>query len=274
VPEPELLRSARDGNEAAREELVEAFAPLIAGMARRYRNARGVDRGELMQEGVVGLLRALERYDPEVGPFWPYASWWVRQAMQRLVAELTRPVVLSDRALRQLARVRNAHSEHLRSVRTEPSTIELAKRAGLTRTQVEALAAVERPARRLEEPIGRGDPSGGTLGELLADPVAEDDYGRVEELGDIEEMRRLASGLSDREREILAARFGLNGPEQTLRQIAGQLELSAERVRQIELHALAKLRSAAASRVSARRPSSSPHRRPPDSRRSCECRSR
>ena len=76
---------------------------------------------ELMQEGVVGLLRALERYDPEVGPFWPYASWWVRQAMQRLVAELTRPVVLSDRALRQLARVRNAHSEHLRSVRSEPS---------------------------------------------------------------------------------------------------------------------------------------------------------
>ena len=97
-----MLRAARDGNEAAREELVEAFTPLIASMARRYRNARRVDRGELMQEGVVGLLRALERYDPEVGPFWPYASWWVRQAMQRLVCTCA-PV--HDYTGRQVARV-------------------------------------------------------------------------------------------------------------------------------------------------------------------------
>lgn len=245
APEAELLRAARNGDEAARAELVYAFTPLIAGMARRYRNSKGVDRGELMQEGVVGLLRALERYDCEAGPFWPYASWWVRQAMQRLVAELTRPVVLSDRAMRQLARVRSAHSEHVRSRRAEPSTMELAQRSGLTRTQIEALAAVERLPRGLEEPIGHDDTAGGTLGELLADPLSEDDYGRVEELQSVEEVRRLAAGLPERERQILAAHFGLDGPEQTLRQIAGRLDLSAERVRQIEVHALGKLRDAA-----------------------------
>jgi RNA polymerase primary sigma factor len=76
-------------------------------VARVYRGSRSITRIELMQEGVVGLLRALERFDPDAGvPFWGYAVWWVRQAMQQLIAELTRPMVLSDRALRHLARLK------------------------------------------------------------------------------------------------------------------------------------------------------------------------
>lgn len=245
APERELLLAARSGDAIAREALVDAFVPLIGGMARRYRNSQGVDRSELMQEGVVGLLRALQRYDCEAGPFWPYASWWVRQAMQRLVAELTRPVVLSDRALRQLARIKDAHTEHVQRERKEPSIEELAAGAGLTRRQVETLAAVDRAPRRLEEPITRDQEVCGTFGELLADPDAEDEYGRMEELEEIEEMRHLAADLCDREREILAARFGLDGPAETLRQVASHLNLSAERVRQIEERALEKLRDAA-----------------------------
>jgi RNA polymerase primary sigma factor len=237
--------AARGGDAAARAELVEAFTPLIGSMARRYRNSEGVDRSELMQEGVVGLLRALERYDCEGGPFWPYASWWVRQAMQRLVAELTRPVVLSDRALRQLARIKDAHCEHLQREGAEPSSSDLAARSGLTRRQVETLAAVDRAPRRLEEPIGRDDDATGSFGELLADPVAEDEYDRLQEQEEIHGVRQLRSGLCQRERAILAARFGLDGPEQTLRQIACRLGLSAERVRQIEERALEKLRDAA-----------------------------
>ena len=90
----------------ARDRLVQRYMPLIGSIARTYAGTRNVDRGELMQEGVVGLLRALRRYDPEIGTsFWAYASWWVRQAMQQLVSEMARPIVLSDRALRQLARV-------------------------------------------------------------------------------------------------------------------------------------------------------------------------
>jgi RNA polymerase sigma factor (sigma-70 family) len=110
--ERRLVQAAKGGDRQAREQLVEAFLPLIAGVARVYRSSGGIKRTELMQEGVVGLLRALERYDPGLEvPFWGYATWWVRQAMQQLVAELTRPMVLSDRALRQLSQLKRAHGE-------------------------------------------------------------------------------------------------------------------------------------------------------------------
>src|SRR5581483_3642954 len=100
--EPALLARAQNGGPREREELVDAYLPMIASVARAYRRSTGIDRDELTQEGVVGLLRALERYEPERGvPFWGYAAWWVRQSMQQAVSELARPVVLSDRALRQ-----------------------------------------------------------------------------------------------------------------------------------------------------------------------------
>jgi hypothetical protein len=171
--------AARAGDPAARAELVEAFMPLIAAAARPYRNLH-VQRVELLQERVVGLLRALEGFDPARGlPFWAYASWWVRQAMQSLVAELTRAVVLSDRALRSLARLRDAHGEALGESGQEPTHGELAARTGLTREQVDDLMATERPARSLEEPLAGEDGVVGIFGDLLVDPLAEREYERV-----------------------------------------------------------------------------------------------
>ena len=244
--ERELVLAAKRGDRAATARLVEAFLPLVASVARIYRSSRAVDRIELMQEGVVGLLRALECYDPERGtPFWAYASWWVRQAMQHLVAELTRPVVLSDRALRQLARVKDAHRARLQARGREPSVAELASESGLDPAQVENLVAADRAPRALEQPLDREDGSVGTFGELLADPLAEDEYELVVGRLEVEELRSLLSGLSDRERAVLRARYGLDGAEQTLREIGGAHGLSAERVRQIEQRALGKLRAAA-----------------------------
>src|SRR4051794_11966076 len=99
-----LAAQARAGPE--RDRLVGAYLPLIGSVARTYVATGNVERRELMQEGIVGLLRALQRFDPEFGvSLWAYASWWVRQAMQQLVSEMARPIVLSDRALRQLARL-------------------------------------------------------------------------------------------------------------------------------------------------------------------------
>jgi RNA polymerase primary sigma factor len=247
ILERALVLGAADGDAHAREQLVETFLPLISGVARRYRNASGVDREELLQEGVVGLLRALQRYDPKLGlPFWPYASWWVRQAMQRLVAELTHPTVLSDRALRQLARIKAAHHEHVQANGREPSIAELAHEAGLAKEQVQTLVAVDRPARGIEEPAARNDEGGGTFAELLADPRAEDDYERLAQEEEIAEVRSLTRDLGAREREILRARYGFDGSRQTLRQIGNRLGLSAERVRQIEERALGKLRESVA----------------------------
>jgi RNA polymerase primary sigma factor len=246
--ERRLVLAAAGGDALAREELVEQFLPLIGSVARGYRSTAGVERAELMQEGVVGLLRALERFDPAMGtPFWAYASWWVRQAMQQLVAQVRRPVVLSDRALRQLARVKDARRVHVQSEGMEPSNAQLAKRTGLAVAQVQRLIAIDRAPRGLDEPLGSGsDDRAGTIGDTVADPAGKDEYERVISRVAGDQVSGLPDSLSAREREILCARYGIGCDAKTLRQIADGFDLSAERVRQIEERALAKLRTAAA----------------------------
>jgi RNA polymerase primary sigma factor len=243
--ERELVAASQRGDPAARARLVEAFLPRIASAARVYRTSDSVDAVELIQEGVVGLLRALERYDSERGvPFWGYAVFWVRQAMQQLVAELTTPAVLSDRALRQLARVKEAHRTALNETGREPARADLASRAGLSEDQVAGLLAAGRPARSTDEPVVGDEGAVGTFGELLVDPLAEGEYERLLDAIETEQLLSLLSGLSERERKIVRARFGLDGEEESLRELGRRLGLSAERVRQLEQRALGKLATA------------------------------
>jgi RNA polymerase primary sigma factor len=259
--EERLVRAAKAGDAIARARLVEAFLPQISSMARIYRQTPTIQRLELLQEGVVGLLRAIERYDPDRGaPFWSYASWWVRQAMQQLVAELTRPTILSDRALRELARVRDAQREALAAADRPPRLAEIARRAGLSPERVQTLLALDRPVRSLDEQLSDEEGERASLGELLDDPLAEAEYERVLDAIEAEELLALLSGLSDREREILRARYGLDGEEQSLAEVAGRLGVSAERVRQLEQRALAKLRAAARSDGRARGRTGRPER--------------
>jgi RNA polymerase primary sigma factor len=258
--ERRLVQAAKDGDRRATGELVEAFLPSIAGVARVYRGSASITRVELMQEGVVGLLRALERYDPALGvPFWGYATWWVRQAMQQLIAELTRPTVLSDRALRHLAQLKRAHGDYLQAHGHEPTASQLATDTGLTHGQVGELLALERIPQSLDEPVQGADGQLGAFGELFADPLAEDAYEQLLDESEIEQVRALLGSLNERERTILRARYGLDGDERSLRDIGERLGLSAERVRQIENRALGKLRA-----VSARSPATD---RPDEQRR-------
>jgi RNA polymerase sigma factor (sigma-70 family) len=244
--ERELVLAAAAGDQSAREELVEAFLPAIGGIARRYRMAFGVERSELLQEGVVGLLRAVERFDPSSGtPFWAYASWWVRRSMQQLVSEVTRPTVLSDRAQRTLASVREARRKHVQDHGREPSTDELAAASGLSREQVDSILAVERAPRVLSDPLGVDDGTAGTLGDQIADPVSEDEYERIIQQLVTEQVSALTDALDERERTVLFGHYGVGRPPQSLRELGASLGLSAERVRQIEEHALDKLRAEA-----------------------------
>jgi RNA polymerase primary sigma factor len=242
--ERDLVVAAAVGDPVATADLVEALMPAISGIGRLYRNTPGVDRAELLQEGVVGLLRAVKRYDATLGtPFWAYASWWVRQSMQQLVAQVTRPIVLSDRALRGLARIRDARRELAQKHGREPTADEVAAAAGLTREQAEGLLAIERPSRALEEPVGSFE-STGTLADIIEDPEAETEYARVLERMEIDQVRALTEDLGERDREILAEHYGLGRPARTLREIGDDLGVSPERVRQLEERALAKLRDA------------------------------
>ena len=169
--EQALVLSAKRGGARQREDLIEALRPSIAAVARRYRHAKGVSHAELMQEGIVGLLRGLERFDPQRGvPFWAYASWWVRQAMQQLVAELSRPIVpLQDRALRGLAHVKETRRTLEQNWGREPTRHELTRAADVPSAHLERLMCADQAPRGLQEPVSDQTTGATTLGDLVDD---------------------------------------------------------------------------------------------------------
>jgi RNA polymerase primary sigma factor len=246
--ERDLVVATEAGDEAATRQLVDSFLPTIGSLARRFGAGGQVRRAELMQEGVAGLLFAAKRYDPRMNtPFWGYASFWVRKAMQELVAEVARPVALSDHAVRGLARVRAARRDLLQAHGAEPTTDQLASETGLTVTQLESLLVIERPARSFEEPLSGGEESTtATFGEMVADPGAEQEYEQVLDRMEFDTVRDLADRLDERERTVLWAHYGLGQAPRTLNEIGSDLGVTAERIRQIEKEALEKLREAAA----------------------------
>jgi RNA polymerase primary sigma factor len=243
--ERDLVLAAGSGKPDGSRQLVEAFLPAIAGMARRFPSGDGVDRQELVQEGVAGLLLAARRYDPALDtPFWGYASFWVRKGMQELVADLIRPVALSDRAVRQLARIKVARSEHLRTHSAEPTNEALSSATGLPQAQIESLLTAERRPRGIEEPLNPDQKTTATVGDTIADPLAERAYEHVLDEIETREVHDLDDHLDDRERVVIRAHYGLGQAAETLDQIGGELGLTAERARQIEAGALTKLREA------------------------------
>jgi RNA polymerase primary sigma factor len=231
--EQELVIGAEAGDAEASRRLVEAFLPSIAAVAANIPANGGIDRQDLVQEGVAGLLFAARRYD--VGrrtPFWSYASFWVRKAMQELVAELRGPVALSDRAVRALAQLRLAQREYVQAHGLEPSDDDLSRATGFTRAQVESLHATARRPQALDGP----------LAGAVVDPAADEEYERVLDRMEIHQVRRLAEQLDQRERTVIRAHYGIGERAQTLGEIGAGLGLTAERARQIEVEALRKLR--------------------------------
>jgi RNA polymerase sigma factor (sigma-70 family) len=241
-----LARHAQAGDEAAREELIRRLLPLVHATARRYRT-EGLEQADLLQEGIVGLLRALQRFDAGRGvPFAAFATWWIRQSLQEARSDFIRPLRLPPKALRQLSQLKSEHQRIYEDERRSARVGELAERTNIELEQAKALMVADARERSLDEPIGSMDAELGTLGDLLEDPLSAAAYEDVVDAVAGEQLRALLSRLTDREREVVRARFGFDTPAEKLSEVGERLGLSAERVRQIEERALAKLRSAAA----------------------------
>lgn len=239
-----LALRAQAGDAGAREQLIGRLLPLVSSLARSYRT-EGLDDADLVQEGVLGLLRALQRYEPDRGtPFSAWAAWWVRQALQEARSDFMRPLRLPRPALRQLVQLKAEHERIYASERRDANIAELASRVNIERGQAEALLRADRRPRSVDEPMEGAEGEVGSLGALLADPLSADDYEEVLETIAGEQLRALLARLTEREREIVDARFGFGRPSERLVDIGQRLGISAERVRQLEERALAKLRRA------------------------------
>ena len=225
-----VVVAAANGGRRERDRLVAIHIPAIRAIARQYRRHPRVEEAELVQAGVVGFLCAVGRFDPHAGtPLWAYAAWWVRSAIQQVVAELSGPCVLSDRALRQLAQLRLADGD-------------AGALAAVPHANNEALKAASQQARSLDEPVAAG--AGETVGDVLSDPLAEEPSEWTERRDTVRRVREVLPTLAARERRVLCSRCPADDRPRTLADLGDELGVSAERVRQIEQSALLKLRAA------------------------------
>jgi RNA polymerase primary sigma factor len=239
--EQALARRARAGDTAAADQLAEANLRLVISLARRYVN-RGLSLLDLIEEGNVGLLHAVRKFDPERGTrFSTYATWWIRQAIVRALANQARMVRLPvhvELLLSQYAKAQRALTQELGRA---PTPAELAARLGQTVEQVEDLEHLRRQ-RTLSLDAPMGGHGKGSLGDVLEDPDAMPGGGLATALRARADLAGVLEDLSDQERRVITERFGLGGEEpRTLEAIGKAMGVTRERVRQIEAAALKRL---------------------------------
>jgi RNA polymerase primary sigma factor len=237
--EVELKRLKRLGMQA-KDDFLTANLRLVVANARRYANTSGIDFLDLIQEGNLGLIRAVEKFDWRKGfKFSTYATWWIRQAITRAIADKSRTVRIPVHLHDTLAAVRAAQASLKAELGRDPKPHEIAEEAGVTVDKVELALGVADTV-SLEQPVGE---DGAQLGDFIEDEDAVDPV-RVTEEGDIaDSLRRSISRLPDREGRILALRYGfLDGVPRTLEEIGDEFNLTRERIRQLEKLALCRLR--------------------------------
>jgi RNA polymerase primary sigma factor len=230
------------GDRAAKQRMIESNLRLVVSLARTYRG-RGVPMADLVQEGTIGLIRAVERFDHRHGvKFSTYAAWWIRRSLRDAVAA-AQLIRIPPRATRQLAAVHRADDELRHSTHGAPSIEAVADRTGLSVDSVRSLQQAARITASLDQPVGEEDTP---LGELVADHRAADPSERAVASEESVRVRRMLRLLPQRHRDVVVRRYGLgHDAPQSHEQIGAWLGVGEERSRQLEREALHRLRTIA-----------------------------
>lgn len=236
-----LSRRAQRGDGAARKRMIESNLRLVVKIARRYMN-RGLALLDLIEEGNLGLIRAVEKFDPERGfRFSTYATWWIRQTIERAIMNQTRTIRLPIHVVKEInvylraARKLSQHLDH------EPSTEEIAQMLDKPTSEVKRMLGLNERVTSVDTPYGRDADK--PLLETIPDEMTPDPAARIQYEGLQANLEHWLAKLSDKQREVVERRFGLHGYENsTLEEVANELGVTRERVRQIQLDAMRRLR--------------------------------